>query len=35
MKIYYPNGAITEQKEANLNDLRNVVSWWYKQANEG
>lgn len=34
MKIYYANGNITEQKEANLNDLRNVVSWWYKQANE-
>lgn len=33
MKIYYPNGNITEQKTANLDDLRAVVSWWYKQAN--
>lgn len=29
MQIFYPNGIVTEKRQANLENLRDVVTRWY------
>jgi hypothetical protein len=29
MKVYYPNGLVTDKRQVNLGDLRDIVTRWY------